>query len=128
MSPSSAPGRSPILSSAFASAVRSEKLRYHLRYEYHLAKSENRRVLSWEVLEARFCQRMNLGPGSYTVTVAIASHDAKEFYDWQEAILSFEVEASSTMQGIVNLHSEIDIASLPLPGCPKRDFHGPFAL
>ena len=81
-----------------------------------------------EVLEARFCQRMNLGPGSYTVTVAIASHDAKEFYDWQEAILSFEVEASSTMQGIVNLHSEIDIASLPLPGCPKRDFHGPFAL
>ena len=81
-----------------------------------------------EILQARFYQRMNLGPGSYTVTVAIASHDAKEFYDWQEAILGFEVEASSTMEGIVDLHSEIDIASRLRPGCPRRDFPGPFAL
>ena len=81
-----------------------------------------------DVMEARFCQRMSLGPGSYAITVAIASHDASEFYDWQEEILGFEVEASSKMQGIVNLHSEIVIGSRYLPGNGERGLPGPFAL
>ena len=69
-----------------------------------------------EVIEARFSQKMNLGPGSYAITVAIASHDASEFYDWQESILSFRVEKSSEMQGIVNLHSKIEVGKRPIPG------------
>jgi ubiquinone/menaquinone biosynthesis C-methylase UbiE len=66
-----------------------------------------------DVIEARFCQRMNLGPGSYSVTVAIASHDTREFYDWQEDILSFRVADATGMQGIVNLRSEIVVARKP---------------
>jgi hypothetical protein len=62
-----------------------------------------------DVIVARFRQRMSLGPGRYTITVAIASHDAREFYDWQEEIVCFEVDAYAGMQGIVNLDSEIEI-------------------
>lgn len=81
-----------------------------------------------DVIEVRFCQRMSLGPGSYAITVAVASHDAREFYDWQEEILGFDVKAPSKMQGIVNLHSEIEIGHRSLPGDPKQGFPGPFAL
>jgi len=73
-----------------------------------------------EVIEIQFRQRMNLGPGSYPITVAIASHDAKKFYDWQEGILAFEVVESSGMQGLVNLHSTIEVAKRFLPGRPER--------
>jgi len=81
-----------------------------------------------EQIEARFCQRMSLGRGAYTVTVAIASHDASEFYDWQEEILGFEVEASTKMQGIVDLDSEIAIARRSSPGNYEQGWPGPFAL
>jgi ubiquinone/menaquinone biosynthesis C-methylase UbiE len=81
-----------------------------------------------EVFEARFCQKMSLGPGPYSITVAIASYDAREFYDWQEEILGFEVETSTGMQGIVNLHSAIEVAKQPLPGGRAPGFPGPFVL
>jgi len=69
-----------------------------------------------EVIEARFCQRMLLGPGSYTITAAIASHDAGELYDWRDDILKFEVEPSARMQGSVNLDSEIEIGKRSTSG------------
>jgi hypothetical protein len=72
-----------------------------------------------DVIEACFSQTMDLGPGSYSVTVAIASHDGKEFYDWQEDIGSFEVVESSGMQGIANLRSQIAVTKRPAPGPPQ---------
>lgn len=80
-----------------------------------------------DIIETRFRQRMSLGSGSYTITVAIASHDAKEFYDWQHDILAFEVETSSRMQGIVNLHSKIETGNGSLTGS-QQALSGPFSL
>ena len=68
-------------------------------------------------IEARFHQQMNLGPGLYSVTVAIASHDAVEFFDWLEDSLEFQVVEASVMQGIVNLQSEIVVAKRASERC-----------
>jgi len=64
-----------------------------------------------KLIDARFAQKMNLGPGAYSVTVAIASHDASAFYDWRDRILVFEVEACPQMRGIFNLDSGIEIST-----------------
>ncbi len=54
-----------------------------------------------------YAQQMNLGPGTYYLSTAIASEGAEKFYDWREAVLSFEVEPAPGMQGSVNLNSKI---------------------
>ncbi len=58
-----------------------------------------------------YAQPMNLGPGTYYLSTAVASEGAEKFYDWREAVLSFDVESAVGMQGSVNLNSTIHIGS-----------------
>ena len=71
--------------------------------------------LAGETIRARFAQKMNLGPGRYTLSAAIASAEGKTFFDWREAVLDFLVLGANDMQGIANLGSEIHIARVSSP-------------
>lgn len=64
-----------------------------------------------ETEDIQIVSQITLGRGQYHLTVAIASHDAQDFYDVWEQCHEFFVQGPETWAGIVNLRPEIKMSS-----------------
>lgn len=65
-----------------------------------------------EIVEVAFRQRMNLLPGRYVFTTAVAHRDATQWYDWWEDCLFFHVVGTSINHGYVNLEADVEFGVL----------------
>ncbi len=67
-------------------------------------------VKSGEAVDIHVSGKVTLGRGQYSLTIAIASHDAQTFYDVWEQCHEFFVQGPETWAGIANLRPEITFA------------------
>jgi ABC-2 type transport system ATP-binding protein len=64
------------------------------------------------VAEVSFNQRMNLLPGRYVFTTAVAHRDGTQWYDWWDECLFFHVDGLNADHGLVNLETTVDFKTL----------------
>jgi ABC-type polysaccharide/polyol phosphate transport system ATPase subunit len=70
-----------------------------------------------DALEARFQLRCHLGGGDYAVTVAIHTAGGVSC-DWIDDAVFFKVLGSKSAEGLVNLHAQVETASVARPADP----------